>query len=107
MELGVDQVRSWIESWSWRIPRGPQHGGMAGDLREWWSLRIWRRTDHAELQLDVNRLRAPRGSTVHTFVSIVRHEHLRVVVDYRTFVAALNAALWKLFPDAGIDPPRL
>lgn len=107
MELSAEQVRSWVESWSWRIPRGPQHAGMSGDMREWWSLRIWRRSSHAELHLDVNRIREPRGSTVHTFVKEVSHEALRAAEDYRALVATLNDALWDLFSEAHIEPPRL
>ncbi|ALG07305.1 hypothetical protein [Kibdelosporangium phytohabitans] len=107
MEVSDEQLKSWVESWSWRIPRGPQHGGMSGDVREWWSLTIWRRNDHTELQLDVNRLRPTRGSEVHTFTRCVRYEHLRPVPDYRTTVARLNLELGELFTQAGIKPPRL
>jgi hypothetical protein len=107
MELSAEQVRSWVESWSWRIPRGPQHGGMSGDMREWWSLTIWRRAAQVELHLDVNCIREPHGSTVHNFVKEVSHETLRAAEDYRTLVATLNDALWELFSAAGIEPPRL
>ena len=107
MELSAEQVRSWVESWSWRIPRGPQYGGMSGGMREWWSLTIWRRAAHVELHLDVNRTREPCGSTVHTFVKEVSHEALRAAEDYRALVATLNDALWALFSEADIEPPRL
>ncbi|WP_125727717.1 hypothetical protein [Kibdelosporangium aridum] len=107
MEVSSDQLRSWVESWSWRIPRGPQHGGMSGDVREWWSLTIWRRNDHAELQLDVNRLRPTRGSEVQTFTRTVMHDKLRPVPDYRMLVSRLNLELGELFSQAGIKPPRL
>lgn len=107
MEVSSDQLHSWIESWTWRIPRGPQHGGMSGDVREWWSLTVWRRNDHAELQLDVNRLRPTRGSEVRTFTRRVRHELLLPSPDYRTMVARMNAELGELFAGAGIKPPRL
>ncbi|GAB3874747.1 hypothetical protein ACFQ1S_05585 [Kibdelosporangium lantanae] len=107
MEVSGEQLTSWVESWSWRIPRGPQHGGMSGDVREWWSLTIWRRLDHAELQLDVNRLRATRGSEVQTFTRTVRHDDLQPTLDFRMLVSRLNLELGELFLQAGIKPPRL
>jgi hypothetical protein len=107
MELSAEQVRDWVESWSWRVPQGPQHAGMSGDLREWWSLAISRRADRATLQLDVNQLLDRRGSMVRTFVRTVWHESLCQAPRYAELVGKLNSTLRELFSEANIEPPRL